>query len=254
MNAYFGSHILAFDVQAHEGILQIVTGGAGTQGSGPLALMPSRSEYLHAMQVAVDELGLRYRLLGTEGTARESLVWPFVLPSAGTWKRIPKSDVSSVLAPREMSQAIVAWRFQGEYTGAPSSGLPQTLLCGWDSMEGVATVWIGLTGTPQRLTVRLVPQSGFGWQTWTGAELPAGRPFDFQVALHSGMGPGGILFRHNDEAPWQSLSSSSSKGTEDLTWPRTWTIGEGQSGLADEPFVGTNLSVDFGRAAVPAIA
>ena len=53
VDAYLASHILAFDAQVHDGVLQILSGGAGTWGGGPLPLMPSRSEYLHAAQIAL---------------------------------------------------------------------------------------------------------------------------------------------------------------------------------------------------------
>lgn len=249
--AYLGSHILAFDVQSHDGILQIVSGGAGTQGAGPLAMMPSRSEYLHAVQMAVDDTGLRYRVLGVDGKSHESLAWPFQLPSSSEWKGLNKSDCTATLNSQAVSGAIVAWRFQGQVSKTPPAGPPQTLLCGWDSMEGVATVWIGFEGSPSRLTVRLVPQSGFGWQTWTGIEVAEDQAFDFQLALHSGMGSGGVLFRANDAAPWQSLFSTSSKGAEELTWPRGWTIGEAQSGPTDWPFLGRELAIRFLRVTVP---
>jgi Calcineurin-like phosphoesterase len=253
VNAYLGSHILAFDVQSHDGILQIVSGGAGTMGAGPLAMMPSRSEYLHAIQMAVDDVGLRYRVLNCDGKPHESLAWPFALPELPNWKRLVKTDLAATLAPQGMPGSIVAWRFQGRLAKAISAAPPQTLLCGCDSMEGVATVWIGLEGTPQRLVVRLVPQSGFGWQTWTGPEVADDRSFDFQIALHSGMGPGGVLFRTSESTPWQSVTSTSSKGTEELTWPRTWTIGEAQSGPNDWPFRGSELAVHFVRVPAPQV-
>jgi hypothetical protein len=64
--AYFCSHILAFDVQVHEGILQILTAGAGTAHR-----MPEGIEYLHCVQGAIDSGGLRYQVLDTEGKVRE---------------------------------------------------------------------------------------------------------------------------------------------------------------------------------------
>ena len=43
------SHILAFDVQVHEGVLQLLTAGAGTAHR-----MPEGIEYLHCVQVSLD--------------------------------------------------------------------------------------------------------------------------------------------------------------------------------------------------------
>ncbi len=46
--AYVCSHIMAFDVQVHEGVLQITTAGVGT-----LPHMPEDVEYLHCVQAAL---------------------------------------------------------------------------------------------------------------------------------------------------------------------------------------------------------
>ena len=82
--AYWCSHILAFDVQVHRGVLQILTAGAGTAHR-----MPEESEYLHAIQAAIDAAGLRYQVLDTEGRVRERLSWPLALPAATTWQMLP---------------------------------------------------------------------------------------------------------------------------------------------------------------------
>ena len=95
----------------------------------------------------------------------------------------------------------------------------------------------------------LIPQSGFGWQEWKGPvvefERSPDRGFAGQVAMHSGLGPGGVLFRANENAPWQSFYSTSSKGIEDLTWPQAWTIGHGPSGVDEWPFLGRELRIDW---------
>jgi hypothetical protein len=253
VTAYLGSHILAFDVQVHDGIPQIVSEGAGTQGTGPLALMPARTEYLHVVQMAVDASGLQYRVLDVEGKVREAFAWPFTLPASAHWECLTPRNCATVLAPRSGPIGLVAWRFEGS-TGKPATDeTPQTLLCGWDSMEGVATLWIGLEGCPPRLVVRLVPQSGYGWQTWSGPKVPENEAFAFQLALHPGMGPGGMLFRASDTAPWQSLFSTSSKGVEDLTWPRLWAVGEAQSGSTEWPFRGKELSIRHVHTRIPQV-
>eukprot|EP00752_Nemacystus_decipiens_P019272 g17328.t1 len=71
VTAYLCSHILAFDVQCHNGVLQITSGGAGTAHR-----MPEGYEYLHAVQMAVDDDGLRYQVFDEDGTRREGLSWP----------------------------------------------------------------------------------------------------------------------------------------------------------------------------------
>jgi hypothetical protein len=83
VNAYLSSHILAFDVQAHGGVLQISTAGAGTQGGYPNGgFTPDRTEYLHAVQLAADGEGLGYQVLDIAGRIREWLIWP-------TWDETP---------------------------------------------------------------------------------------------------------------------------------------------------------------------
>ncbi len=85
--AYLCSHILAFDVQVHRGVLQICTAGAGT-----LHRMPEGIEYLHCIQAALDAEGLRYQVLNTEGRVRERLSWPFVLPPERQWHALPAGE------------------------------------------------------------------------------------------------------------------------------------------------------------------
>ena len=61
--AYVCSHILAFDLQVHDGVLQILTAGAGTAHR-----MPEDIEYLHCIQAALDAMMvLRYQVLDTDG-------------------------------------------------------------------------------------------------------------------------------------------------------------------------------------------
>ncbi|MFN2224795.1 MAG: metallophosphoesterase family protein, partial [Anaerolineae bacterium] len=65
VTAYLCSHMLAFDVQVHDGVLQIMTAGAGTA-----PLMPAGIEYHHCLQAALDAGGLRYQVLDTAGRVR----------------------------------------------------------------------------------------------------------------------------------------------------------------------------------------
>ena len=80
--AYFCSHILAFDAQLHDDVLQICTAGAGTAHR-----MPEGAEYLHFAQVALDEAGLRYQTIDRRGELREWLCCAWNLPPAATWAR-----------------------------------------------------------------------------------------------------------------------------------------------------------------------
>jgi hypothetical protein len=251
--AYLCSHILAFDVQIHEGIPQILSGGAGTKGTGPLALMPLRSEYLHAVQMAIDNQGLRCRTLDTAGNAREEFAWPLDLRPSTTWKPLDTENLKTQLATVNLQGSVVTWRIQGQTGSVATASEPQTWLWGYDPMEGTATIWIGLEGTPSRLTVRLIPQSGFGWQTWTGPVIDPSHHFDWQLALHPGLGPGGVLIRSRDDTAWQSLMTTSSKGVEELKWPQSWWLGHGPSGIHDWPFTGSNLHVAWQQTSLPEV-
>ena len=83
VTAYLCSHILAFDVQVHRGVLQICTAGAGTAHR-----MPEGIEYLHAVQAALDAEGLRYQVLDIDGQVRERLSWPIALPPDDRWDKL----------------------------------------------------------------------------------------------------------------------------------------------------------------------
>ena len=233
--AYVCSHILAYDVQVHEGVLQVCTGGAGTYGMR-LGLMPEPCEYFHLIQGAIDASGLRYQVLDTDGNAREWLRWPepaletneHALPSAGDFPAAPDFN----------DTWIARFRFKGIVHAAEDA---QTMLCGWDVHEGPETIWIGI-GAGNRLVVQLVPRAGHGAQRWRGPTLPVGEAFDLEVGLHSGMGPGGVLVR----APggrWSSLQATSARGAEALSWPDAWAIGHGQSGPEDRPFQDSHVRV-----------
>jgi hypothetical protein len=252
--AYLCSHVIAFDVQVHAGVLQILTGGAGTN-YGPGGYMPGLTEYLHAVQIAVDSGGLRYQVLDLDGAAREALSWPPRLPRSDGWPVLHDGLGEPMLAtwPGSPTEScLLAWRLAGEL-GAP--GGEQTLLCAYGGTDPVA-LWIGLVGLEARLCVRLVAVEGEGPQTWWGPELvPGGNPaLQVQVALHTGMGPGGVLYRWSDGEPWHSLETLSCRGAEGTAWLArrdaggqaatvTWAVGHGQSGPDDRPFRGDRLVV-----------
>ena len=242
VNAYLTSHIIAFDVQAHDGVLQILSGGAGTI-AGPGGLMPGCCEYHHAVQMAVDEQGLRYQVHDQTGQLREHLNWPFNLSPVEHWEPIDERRISDQLDTSNLEHNITAFRIrglrrnQGNYIG------DETLVCGIARNEGAEPIWIGFD--QDQLQVRIVTLSGSGWQYWHGPQLSNGSSFDFQIALHPAMGPGGILFRTGENTAWSSLPSTSSRGLELARWPQYWSIAYGQNGPSDRPFKGEALKVTF---------
>ncbi len=243
--AYVCSHILAFDVQVHDGVLQILTAGAGTAHR-----MPEGIEYLHCVQAAIDAHGLRYQVLDESGTVREWLSWPLLLPPSSSWTEfVPEKgrtrQYDAGADPASTAQAVV-WNFIG-HSDASGRAAPQTLLSGWrhDEPDALGPVWIGLEGRERRLVVQLCRAPERSPHRWLGPELRPGAAFEVQVAVHTGMGPGGLLWRWNDERRWSSLTAASPWGPEAVPWPDRWSSGQRQRGSTDQPFRGRNLRVSW---------
>lgn len=245
--AYWCSHILAFDVQVHQGVLQILTAGAGTAHR-----MPEELEYLHAVQVSLDSDGLRYQVFDTDAVVREWLKWPLPEPEQDAWHLleagIQPAPLQGQVTPKKGDTPIYFFEISGS-TGDGSDGTPQTLVSAWNQGGALAPLWVGLQGQEQRLVVLLAPAAGRSPHLWVGPELPPDKPFSLQLALHTGMGPGGLLWRQNDmqhaQTPWSSLCGASAWGVERLTWPAQWSVGHAQRGAADRPFRGTDLQVHW---------
>ena len=68
---YLCSHVIAFDVQEHDGVLQVCSGGAGTN-SGPGGFM-GEGEYHHFVQAALDTHEFRLQTIDINGEVRETL-------------------------------------------------------------------------------------------------------------------------------------------------------------------------------------
>lgn len=232
--AYVCSHILAFDVQVHDGVLQILTAGAGTAHR-----MPEGIEYLHAMQVALDAIGLRYQVLDADGCRREALVWPLAEPEAAAWTRLPMGRCAAPLEAPAGRAPVLRFRMSG--VSAAAAGEAETLLATLPD-GALPALWIGLAGPLRRLTVVLAAAPGRSPHAWIGPSLPAGMDFDVELMLHPGMGPGGILHRSGG-GPWSSLAGVSAWGCERLAWPAVWAVGHAHAGADDRPFRGARLEV-----------
>ena len=231
VTAYLCSHILAFDVQVHQGVLQICTGGAGTAHH-----MPEGIEYPHAVQATLDAEGLRYQVLDTDGTVRERLSWPLALPPQDRWQPLPPGESEAPFTGK--TDRIVAFRFAGRAVRG-GSGPAQTLLSAF--RPGVqAPLWIGLRGPEQKLTVILGPEPGRSPHYWIGPSVAPDAPFSLRLVIHPGMGPGGLLCRFGQR--WSSLTAASPWGAERLTWPERWSIGHGSASAGDRAFLGRDLS------------
>lgn len=237
VSAYLCSHLLTFDVQVHQGVLQVVTGGAGrTRGT------------LHCVQAALDSDGLRYQVLDTSGEIKAWLEWPPHLPPSESWTPFgPSNELQKLPCDIEGSDSaefMIAWCFSG-IIGPSRDGEAQTLLSGWDDCRVPAPVWIGLLGRKRRATVLLSKAPDRSPSYWLGPSLPPNEPFTVQLAFHTGMGPGGVLWRKDDRDPWSTLRSASSHGLERFPWPSCWRTGHGHRGATDRPFRGGELQVTW---------
>ncbi len=221
--AYFCSHILAFDAQAQDGILQICTGGAGTAHR-----MPPGEEYLHFLQAALDDEGLRFQVLDRKGHTREWLRWNWALPPADTWPLFEPSSARTL--PRDCLQGtaqsyLIVWEISFRLK-LDDEKRPQTLLCAAAEGGAMPYLWFGLSGVDRRITALLSPEANRSPHRWLGPALPADQFASIQVAVHSGMGPGGLLWRWSDDHAWTSMLGASAWGAERLPWPREWEVGQ----------------------------
>ncbi len=220
--AYFCSHILAYDAQVHGGLLQICTAGAGTAHR-----MPEGEEYLHFLQVALDEAGLRYQSIDRQGEMREWLAWEWRLPPASSWRRFEPACAKALprdcLTDRQKARLIV-WEI-GMRLPAGDDRPPRMLLSAEAPGGALPYFWLGISGVDRRLTALLSPAPNRSPHRWLGPALPIGMPISIQFGLHSGMGPGGLLWRWSDDDAWSSMAGASAWGAERLPWPRDWRIG-----------------------------
>lgn len=242
VQAYICSHLLAFDVQVQAGILQITTAGAGTASR-----MPAEYEYLHAVQMVIDDEGLRYQVLDTEGKRREWLHWPIRLTDSPNWQEI-KEDTDKIRfanAEWENSHTFLVLEFSGRLN-PDKPALPQTLMGGWTWERELPVIWLGLTGSAQRVTAYISLGPGKSPHHWYGPELATTPDFSIQIGIHNGMGPGGLLWRRDPAQPWSSLQAASPWGVERMPPPKFWSTGTGRLSRENNlPFAGEGLRVKY---------
>jgi hypothetical protein len=235
--AYVCSHILAFDVQVHEGVLQICTAGSGTAHR-----MPEGIEYLHALQVALDDKGLRYQVLNTKGAVREWLTWDWDIPASDTWEAFDSTRAKTLSADclQIVDEAhLIIWEISGQLD-TQGDYSRQTLLNAVNADDGLPNLWLGIGGQDHHLMLSLSPQPNRSPHGWYGPSLPTDKPFSIQFAIHSGMGPGGFLWRWDDTQAWSTLTGTSSWGAERITWSQEWLIDDADP---SQPFCGNDLNI-----------
>jgi Calcineurin-like phosphoesterase len=238
--AYLCSHILAFDVQAHSGVLQICTAGAGTAHR-----MPEGVEYLHCVQVALDEQGLRYQVLDIDGAVRERMQWPLPNPDPARWRQLPLGEAEAMFSGCLQSGCRIELRLAGQ-SATTDVASAQTIFTAF-APRSIAPFWLGLRGPKQTLTVVVGRDPGRSPSYWFGPDLPGGESFDTHVLIYPDMGPGGLLYRHHNTPHWSSFDSATARGLEQLSWPQHWAIGHGQGGGEDRPFRGAALNFQIAQ-------
>lgn len=233
--AYLCSHILAFDVQCHRGVLQITSAGAGTAHR-----MPEGIEYLHCAQVATDRNGLRYQVLDEDGRRREKLSWPPPLPE--TYADLPVGGNICRWDGSDRPPSIVCLKLRGNASAASPR---QTILAALDE-TGACPLWVGLVGRRMQLTVVMQPEKGRSPHQWLGPQFADGENFDLEIMLNADMGPGGILWRPAGTLHWTGFIGMSAWGGERLRWPARLYVGMHGKDDIDTPFVGKALMVSMG--------
>ena len=193
VTAYLCSHVIAFDIQVHDGVPQITTGGAGTS-SGPGGCMPAPAEYHHCVQLAIDDMGLRGQVLDMQGTAREVFQWPL------------------------RGEGVLQWTFKSESLSPKPS---RVLLAGHTASESFPRVRVSLDGYQPRLNVAVYDPADVYPTSWHGPEIDIRRPFELTVAIDPALGPGGVLARVGN-GPYSSLMTDVPYGYKADDWPETW--------------------------------
>jgi len=226
--AYLCAHIIAFDVQIHDGIPQICSAGGGY----PL-LYPPQTEYFHFAQIGIGPQQLEWRAVDAEGKVREQGQWPFECPPATTWRALEEQGVAlpqKDSVRRTAADDVLLLRFEGR--GVRRADAEQTLLTGWNDSDAPTAVWIGFSGN--RLEVRISSRRGDPALRWCGPPVREG-DLAFDLALHGALGPGGVLVRGTESQRWTSLQSEASYGFGALTWPKRWSSGLAHAGYRRTP-------------------
>lgn len=245
VRAYICSHIIAFDFRARGGLVQLCTGGAGTE-YGPGGAMPGETEYRHFVACDVSEAEISYRVFDETGQCREQLTWPPSLkPPLETLMLLPGRPAICRALPQHSTARpsdgafFVNWTLRGDLSGNSSGG---TLLAGRKDAHSAPMFSIDTGGTSGRLTVRLESPSGKKPHLWTGPELKPNAAISYDVAAHGGAGPGGVLLRVPG-GQWSSLESSSACGIAEVGWPLLWEALAGTSNHAPSTSFHVHMSV-----------
>ena len=249
VKAYICAHIIAFDVQVHQNILQITSAGAGFP-----SLYPKQTEYLHYTKAFVNRTQFSLQTITLDGNVKDKFTYPF-LPKSIIWEKLsitqPELPHSEMFSPKPMNNKVLfGLRFKS--SDFKYSENEQTLIGGFRYFSSGYYVWIGIVYN--RLIVKL-PVGGAPNPpvTWKGDILTKGS-FDFQIIFHTQMGPGGVMYQDSKSKILTSLYTESAMGLEHMEWPDKWTIGYDHTGInfpdhaveivsENNPYLGNDLEV-----------
>ena len=216
--AYVCSHLLAFDIQVQEGVLQLMSAGAGT----PFR-MPEGIEYLHFVIAQINNTGFSFQVIDIDGNLREQLSWPLKNNNL----QYPISlKIGNNKIPFEKwnddTKSYIKFQITGKIDANSSK---QTILYSSNNPEeDMPQIWIGLTGIEKRLTILINPTQGRSPRHWYGPILKDKHKVDLDLILHKGMGPCGILWKMTEEENWSSCLNANVRGLENLPWIENWHI------------------------------
>ena len=234
--AYLCSHILAFDVQAHRGVLQICTAGAGTAHR-----MPEEVEYLHCVQAALDEKGLRCQVLDAAGVVRERVEWPLPIDAPFEWREVPHGETEAVFSGHLTGDRIAELRLSGKTNTAAAA---QTMFSAF-SPDALAALWLGLRGPEQTLTgLCSVNTAAVQFTGWDLISLQPAASISISPFILI-WGPAACSTATTATPDGHRSGVQPRPGWSDCAGRREWSIGHGQGGTKDRPYSGASLTVSI---------
>lgn len=214
--AYLCSHIIAFDVRARDGVLQLCTGGAGTN-YGPGGFMRGGGQFHHFVDCRLDQGELNLSVIDDNRQERATVRWP---PRPAAHISInANADTLTALTGLDPAGGVRFQFSERESSSATAGGYRQALICGSHIDEGPPTVWIGLEG--DRLVVELVLCPGGPVGRWIAKKPPSENAF--AIELRPEFGPGGV-FLVSDKDVRTTLETSVSEAFVGMRWPESWVV------------------------------
>ncbi len=225
--AYVCSHVIAYDIRARDGVLQICSAGAGTRYGPTGDFMRGEAEFFHFLVCHLQGGQLRGNVIDDTGRRRRQLRWPLREPDH------PARPVTPDLRLPERFDRLGFDIAAARSAGAVADADRETLVCGYDLDEGPPTIWIGRERGRLVVEILLWPGGPVGRWRLDGAQPPE----RFGLDIVADFGPGGVMAIDHDGRR-TSLASSVADDLDRVRWPRHWCLGHGPSGPTDEPYGG----------------